>query len=203
MPPINPMRGPGLLPIPGQQTVRPMFRSMGIAASGLSAQRQRMETIAQNIANADVTRGPDGGPYRRRELVLEAATSQNALFPTAPNPAAMGSGNGVVSGAPAMSDFRRGIEVPVLPTTGGVNGMTMGPNGQYGVRVAGVAEDQGEGRLAYEPGHPDADANGYVRYPDVNTTQELVKLMDAKRIYEANAAVFQTAKSMLRAALDI
>jgi flagellar basal-body rod protein FlgC len=69
--------------------------------------------------------------------------------------------------------------------------------------VAGIAEDEGEGRLAYEPGHPDADANGYVRYPDVNTAQELVKLLDAKRMYEANASVFQTAKSMLRAALDI
>jgi flagellar basal-body rod protein FlgC len=84
-----------------------------------------------------------------------------------------------------------------------VEGIDEGPNGQYGVRVAGIAEDQGEGRLVYEPGHPDADNNGYVRYPDVDTTQELVKLMDTKRIYEANAAVFQTAKSMLRAALDI
>jgi flagellar basal-body rod protein FlgC len=79
----------------------------------------------------------------------------------------------------------------------------MAAGGQYGVRVAGIAEDQGEGRLAYEPGHPDADANGYVRYPDVDSTQELVKLLDAKRIYEANAAVFQTAKSILRASLDI
>jgi flagellar basal-body rod protein FlgC len=71
------------------------------------------------------------------------------------------------------------------------------------VRVAGIAEDQGEGRLAYEPGHPDADANGYVRYPDVDSTQELVKLLDAKRIYEANAAVVQTATAILRASLDI
>ena len=82
---------------------------------------------------------------------------------------------------------------------------TMGGDGQkeFGVRVAGIAEDQGEGRLVYEPGHPDADASGYVRYPDIDTTQELVRLMDAKRMYEANAAVFQTAKSMLRASLDI
>ena len=55
----------------------------------------------------------------------------------------------------------------------------------------------------YEPAHPDADENGYVRYPDIDTTQELVNLLDAKRIYEANASVFQMAKSMLRAALDI
>lgn len=64
---IGPSRRASLQPMQGQPVVRPMFRSLGIAASGLSAQRQRMETIAQNIANADVTRGPDGGPYKRRE----------------------------------------------------------------------------------------------------------------------------------------
>jgi len=202
--PIGPIKAPGLLPVPNQPVMRPMFRSMGIAASGLSAQRQRMETIAQNIANADVTRGADGQPYKRREVVLEAATAQNATFDlglsdaTAPGNAGrvMGTGAAAIGG-----DAPRAIEVPVLPTTGGVGSGAFG--GEYGVRVAGVAEDQGEGRLVYEPGHPDADANGYVRYPEIDTTQELVKLMDAKRIYEANAAVFQTAKSMLRAALDI
>ncbi|MDQ8162429.1 MAG: flagellar basal body rod protein FlgC [Gemmatimonadota bacterium] len=203
---IDPMRRPALLPIPGQQIVRPMFRSLGIAASGISAQRQRMETIAQNIANADVTRGADGAPYKRRDVVLEAATSQNALYNTDNFASAMGTAaasNSVLGSNAfeiATTDSRRPIEVPVLPTTGGVNGSL---GGEYGVRVAGIAEDQGEGRLVYEPGHPDANEAGYVRYPDIDTTQELVKLMDAKRIYEANAAVFQTAKSMLRASLDI
>lgn len=201
--PIGPIKAPALLPVPNQPVMRPMFRSMGIAASGLSAQRQRMETIAQNIANADVTRGADGQPYKRREVVLEAATAQNATFNLGLPDATTVGGAGLVSGTPlavAGSDAPRMVEVPVLPTAGGANGAL---GGEYGVRVAGVAEDQGEGRLVYEPGHPDADANGYVRYPDIDTTQELVKLMDAKRIYEANAAVFQTAKSMLRAALDI
>ncbi|MDQ8159155.1 MAG: flagellar basal body rod protein FlgC [Gemmatimonadota bacterium] len=203
---IDPTRRPALLPIPGQQMIRPMFRSLGIAASGISAQRQRMETIAQNIANADVTRGADGAPYKRRDVVLEAATSQNALYNTDNFASAMGTAaasNSVLGSNAfeiATTDSRRAIEVPVLPTTGGVNGSL---GGEYGVRVAGIAEDQGEGRLVYEPGHPDANEAGYVRYPDIDTTQELVKLMDAKRIYEANAAVFQTAKSMLRASLDI
>lgn len=206
--PINPVRQPALLPIPGQKVVRPMFRSMGIAASGISAQRQRMETIAQNIANADVTRGVDGQPYKRREVVLEAATSQNALYnPGNPAAQAMGSSaasNGVFGSpafdVPASEDGPKPIEVPVISAQGGVGGPI---GGEFGVRVAGIAEDQGAGRLVYEPGHPDANEAGYVRYPDVDTTQELVKLMDAKRIYEANAAVFTSAKSMLRAALDI
>jgi flagellar basal-body rod protein FlgC len=202
--PINPIRPPAPLPVPGQSTLRPMFRSLGIAASGIAAQRQRMEVIAQNIANADVTRGPDGAPYKRRDLVLEASTSQNALFDMAPAAPGTGAGIDTVSGTSAYEsaamDARKTIEVPVLPVTGA----TQGPlAGEFGVRVAGVAEDQGEGRLVYEPGHPDADANGFVRYPNIDTSQELVKLLDAKRIYEANAAVFQTAKSMLRAAIDI
>ena len=203
---IDPMRRPALLPIPGQQTIRPMFRSLGIAASGLSAQRQRMETIAQNMANADVTRGPDGQPYKRKDVVMEAAPSQTALYNSGNFASTMGTAaaSGSVLGSNAFEiatgDSRKAIEVPVLPTTGGVNG-AMG--GEFGVRVSGIAEDQGAGRLVYEPGHPDANDAGYVRYPDIDTTQEMVKLMDAKRIFEANAAVFQTAKSMLRASIDI
>ena len=208
--PIGPTSRPALLPIPGQGPVRPMFRSLGIASSGLSAQRQRMETIAQNIANADVTRGPDGTPYKRRSVVMESANANNAPFDIGSPNVMLGSrnGNGGAFGSapfdvPLMDDGRPAIEVPVLPVTGGSAGIGVGPNGEYGVRVAGIAEDQGEGRLMYEPAHPDADENGYVRYPDIDTTQELVNLMDAKRVYEANAAVFQSAKSMLRAALDI
>lgn len=210
MPGLPPMGRPALLPIPGQNVVRPMFRSLGIASSGLSAQRYRMETIAQNIANADVTRGPDGTPYKRRSVVMESSNAGNATFDI--GTPVLGAGSNATNGhafgsapfdVPLMDDGRRAIEVPVLPVTGGSAGIGVGPNGEYGVRVAGIAEDQGEGKLLYEPAHPDADANGYVRYPDIDTTQELVNLMDAKRVYEANAAVFQTTKSMLRAAIDI
>jgi flagellar basal-body rod protein FlgC len=202
---IDPTRRAALLPIPGEQVVRPMFRTLGIAASGLSAQRQRMETIAQNIANADVTRGPDGGPYKRRDVVMETATSQNALYANIASNVASGIGAGGmnVTGTGgsdvASGDTRRAIEVPVLP----MSGIGAGQNGEYGVRIGGISVDQGEGRDVYEPTHPDANADGYVRYPNIDTTQELASLMDAKRIYEANAAVFQTTKSMLRASLDI
>jgi len=191
-----------LLPIPtGSTQGRPMFRTLGIAGSGMSAQRQRMEAIAQNIANADVAFGAKGAPYKRRDVVIDTANGQTATF--APGSAGAGAPGGVGMGAVASassSDAAQGVEVPVL---NGAASMVGPDNGQVGVRVAGVVEDAGEGRLVYEPGHPEADANGYVRYPDIDTTQELVKLMDAKRIYEANASVFQTAKSILRASLDI
>ncbi len=205
--PIDPLRGPSLLPLPSQGSVtRPMFKTLGIAGSGLSAQRQRMDLIAQNISNADVTRGADNQPYKRRDIVLEAANSTNAMY------GSNGVGSGI-SAAPMRptsvqsnmsTDSAKAIEVMVLPHGTPDALPSNGPmGGEYGVRVSGVAEDQGEGRLVYEPGHPDADASGYVRYPDIDTTQELVRLMDAKRMYEANVSVFQTAKSMLRASLDI
>lgn len=201
--PVDGVRRPGLLPVPGQGVTRPMFRTLAISASGLSAQRQRIETIAQNIANADVTSGPDGTTYKRRTLMMETANQTNAQFNstvppgiggTIANPVMpFGSAPGAV---PALGrDAKRTITVPLLSAFS---------DGQpYGVAVTGVAEDQGEGRLVYEPGHPDANASGFVTYPDIDTTQEMVQLYDAKRIYEANASVFQVAKSMLRAALDI
>lgn len=197
------MTGPrplGLLPAAGVELPRPRFRSLGISASGLSAQRARMETIAQNIANADVTRTAEGGPYRRKTTIIEAATAGNspavgrdiALQGTLRVPVEpFGSAPFDV---PAQGDARRSIPIP-LPAQ---------DDGLHGVVVTGTAEAPADqGRLVYEPGHPDADANGYVRYPDIDTTQELVHLLDAKRLYEANATVFQTTKSMLRAALDI
>lgn len=200
---VNPARQRPLplLPVPGQATTRPMFKSLGIAASGISAQRQRMETIAQNIANANSTRSADGTPYRRREVVLEPAEQNAQALAFGSQTPRSNIGPNQTSGAPAFApltgDTPRSFTVPAIP------GIESANSGGSGVRVVGVAEDQGEGRLVYEPGHPDADPNGYVRYPDIDATQELVKLLDAKRIYEANASVFQTAKSMLRAALDI
>lgn len=202
--PIDPIRRPAMLPLPGQSTVRPMFKTLGLAGSGLAAQRQRMETIAQNIANADVTRAADGQPYKRRDVVLEAATAANAVY--GESGAGIGlSGSGAFGAAsdssPMSTDGIKPIVVPVLPENAQIGA---GPDvGNYGVRVAGIAEDQGLGRLVYEPNHPDANQDGYVRYPDIDSTQELVKLMDAKRMYEANASVFQITKSILRASIDI
>lgn len=194
--PIDGIPRPGLLPVPGQGATRPMFRTLAISASGLSAQRQRIETIAQNIANADVTSGP-GGAYKRRTLMMETANQTNAQFNSTVPPGIGGSiANPASGGVPALgSDSKRTVTVPLLSAFS---------DGQpYGVAVTGVSEDQSTGHAVYEPGHPDADADGYVTYPDIDTTQEMVNLYDAKRIYEANASVFQAAKAMLRASLDI
>ena len=72
-----------------------------------------------------------------------------------------------------------------------------------GQMVTRIVEDTQPGRKVYDPGHPDADKDGFVTYPNVNLTSEMVDLMLARRIHEANASVFQAAKSMLKRALDI
>lgn len=68
---------------------------------------------------------------------------------------------------------------------------------------AQAVTDPRAGRTMYDPGHPDADADGFVAYPNVDVNTELVDLMVARRVFEANASVFQAAKAMLRRALDI
>jgi flagellar basal-body rod protein FlgC len=196
--PINGMKPIGLLPNPLETVRRPLFRAIGISASGLTAQRERMEVIATNLANAEVTRTADGGPYRRQVARLEAATAESAPYGGVGQPAL----NGTLSAPQAPfgtapfsvgGDAARSIEVPVLPTD----------DGRHGVRIAEITTDPRDGKLVYEPGHPDADANGYVRYPNVDPTQEMVDLLDARRLYEANLTVLQSAKQMLRQALDI
>jgi len=142
-----------------------IFGSLDISASALSAERLRMDVTAENLANAQSTRTANGGPYRRKEVVLEAT------------------GDGGFAGALAAA---RSAD---------------GPNG--GVRVAGIAEDTAPDRLVYDPGHPDANQQGYVRMPNVNPVTEMVDLISASRSYEANVTAMQTAKQMFTKTLDL
>jgi len=134
------------------------FRVMDVAASGLGAQRLRMEAVASNLANAGTTRTPEGGPYRRRDVVFESTPM----------------------------DFRSALGAA-----------------SRGVRVAGVVEDASEPQLRYEPGHPDADPQGYVTYPNVDSVVEMVNLLSAARSYEANVTVMEATKNLMLRALEI
>lgn len=165
--PIGPSSNAFPLPQrPQTDAPRPMFSTLAISASGLSAQRIRMDVVAQNLANAETTHTAQGGPYHRRVVNMEAIDPQSS---TATAPA--------LGGAPADD-------------TGGV-------------QVTSIGEDKTDGPMIYDPGHPDADKNGYVKMPNVNLTDELMDLMNARRIYEANATVFQVARAMLHKAIDI
>lgn len=134
--------------------------SLAISSSALQAQRLRMDVIAANLANAQSTRTPEGGPYKRRDVVLEA-----------------------------------------MP--GGRFDDVLGAQPGGAVRVARVEEDDAAPRVVFDPGHPDADAKGYVAYPNVNPITEMVDLMAATRAYEANVAAVNATKRVLEAALSI
>jgi len=140
-----------------------LFDAIGTAASGLSAERLRMDVVAENLANAQTTRGADGQPYRRKVVVLQEAGS---TFGTTLDGAMKGSGSG-------------------------------------GVKVTQIAQDATPDRLVYDPGHPDADARGYVSMPNVQPVTEMVDLITASRGYEANVTVMQTAKQMFTKTLEI
>jgi flagellar basal-body rod protein FlgC len=163
---------------------RPMFSTLRIASSGLSAQRLRMDTIATNIANAETTRTEGGGPYRRRVVNMEAGDARSF--------------GAALAASEAAATTNVGAPVP-----GSADESTAVPKDLGGVRVSSITEDASEGPKVYDPFHPHADASGFVHYPNVRVTDEIVDLMDAKRVFEANATVFQAAKSMLRRAIDI
>jgi flagellar basal-body rod protein FlgC len=143
-----------------------LFGGLEISASGLTAERLRMDVTAENLANAQTTRGADGQPYRRKEVVLqEAAGSFGASLSKA-----MGAGSGSQGG---------------------------------GVQVAGVVQDASPLKRIYDPGHPDADAQGYVSMPNVDTVTEMVDLIGASRAYEANVTAMQAAKQMFSHTLEL
>jgi flagellar basal-body rod protein FlgC len=148
-----------------------LFDAIDTAASGLSAERMRMDVTAENLANAQTTRGADGQPYRRKVVVLQEA------------------GGGF--GASLNGALRGG------------RGGSGGSGANAGVRVAAVTQDTTPNRLVYDPGHPDADARGYVSMPNVQPVAEMVDLIGASRGYEANVTVMQTAKTMFTKTLDI
>jgi flagellar basal-body rod protein FlgC len=180
------------VPLQRPEAPRPMFSALAIASSGLSAQRARMEVIAQNLANAETTRTPQGGPYQRQTVSLQATQPQNEGLNAQ-------IGQSIIAGMPAPP-------VPAVPPIVPLNQSVLGtgttqPTGA--VQVAAIGTDKSEGSMVYDPGHPDADKNGYVHMPNVSVTDEMIDLMNARRVYEANATVFQVARTMLHKAIDI
>jgi flagellar basal-body rod protein FlgC len=132
-----------------------LFGAIGISASGMAAERMRMDVTSANLANADTTRGADGKPYQRQEVVLQAG------------------------GGPSFGDVLSGVQ------------------------VAAIVPDRSPGRRVYDPGHPDADAQGYVTLPNVNTVTEMTDLITESRGYEADTQALDTAKAMYTKTLDL
>jgi flagellar basal-body rod protein FlgC len=139
-----------------------LFSAIAVGASGMSAQRARAEALVENLANAETTRTPEGGPYRRKDVVFETS--------------------------PVTEEFSSIYAREV---------------GAGGVAVAGVITDASEPEKRYLPGHPDADADGYVAFPHVDPAIDMVDLMGAARGYEANVSAIGAVKDMIQRSIDL
>ncbi|MHB9093029.1 MAG: flagellar basal body rod protein FlgC [Eubacteriales bacterium] len=143
-----------------------LFKAIDISASGLTAQRLRMDTISENIANVNTTRTAAGGPYRRKVVVFESRELENRF-------------SGLLNKA---------LEAQKIGE---------------GVRVVKIAEDNTPFKMVYDPNHPDANAQGYVRMPNVNIVTEMVDMISATRAYEANVTAVKSSKDIALKSLEI
>jgi len=138
--------------------------ALDMSASALSAERTHINIISMNLANAKTTRTADGGPYRRRSVVMESTAID--------------------------ASFKKQMESAL-------------DRELRGVRVSNIAIDQRPHKMVYEPGHPDANEDGYVAYPDINVVEEMAALMTAQRGYEASVTTVDSIKQMYTKALEI
>jgi len=141
-----------------------LFSSINISATGMTAERTRMDVISENISNANTTRTSSGTPYKRKLVVFSESK-------------------------PKFSDV--------------LNDTLSKSNQSNGVKITAIKEDDSPYKVVYEPGHPDANENGYVEMPNVDITKEMVDMISATRAYEANITALNSSKSMFMKALDI
>lgn len=164
-----------------------MFSAIKISGSGLRGQRTKMDVVARNLANAETTRTADGTPYRRQRAIFKQMLGDRIRRH-----------QGSMGRNPAEDMVRTDPRHMVPPST------RPGANTPDGVSsTVGVAPDSSEFRVVYDPGHPDADADGYVLMPNVNPISEMVDMITASRAYEANVSAVQAAKDMFNDALKI
>ncbi len=138
-----------------------LFGSLQVSSSGMSAQRTRAELLVENMANSETTRTPEGGPYRRKDVVFSSEEQAS----------------------PFSAVFQNEVGT--------------------GVAVADVIQDTRDPERRYMPGHPDADANGYVAFPRMNPAEDMVDLLSASRSYQANVAAISSVKDMISRSIDI
>src|SRR5438270_2061745 len=141
-----------------------LLSALYASTSGLTAQRARAELLVENMANAETTRTPEGGPYRRKDAVFSSAPQSS----------------------PFSAEFQREL-------------------GSYsnGVEVSSVYQDDREPVKRFLPGHPDADAGGYVAFPRMNPAEDMVDLMAAARGYHANVSAMSAVKDMIQKSIDL
>jgi flagellar basal-body rod protein FlgC len=154
------------------------FDAISIAASGLTAERVRMDVTSENLANADTTNGANGQPYQRQEVALQQVG---------------GGFSAALSGAmgtPALGGLSAAIGASNVPVAGGVE-------------VSGIVSDPTPDQLVYDPGNPSANTQGYVKMPNVNPVNEMVDMIDESRSYESDVTAMNSAKQMFEKTLGL
>ena len=158
------------------------LNSFDISGYGLSAQRVRVNVISSNIANAQTTRTEEGGPYRRREVVFKAINFNDVY-------------NKALGQTAQSAQYQD-------PLDEGQFGQKVNP-AIMSVAVDKIIRDDSKPLMKYEPHNPDADANGYVAYPNINPVVEMADLVEATRAYQANVAAFESSKDMANSAISL
>lgn len=173
-----------------------LFGVMSVSASALQAERVRAEVVAANMANSETTRTPDGGPYQRHHVVFQ--TADQSMFQNALNNSMESTGS-----SPETLSLQP-MQTQTPSTFGSLAwNATAGSAPPGGVTVTGITVDSSSPLERYEPGHPDANAQGFVAYPDINPLTEMVDLMGATRSYGMNASAVQAEKAMVSSSLEI
>jgi flagellar basal-body rod protein FlgC len=150
------------------------FDAISIAATGLTAERTRMDVTSENLANADTTQGANGQPYQEQDVVLQQVGGGSSF-------------SAALSGA--------------MGAAGG--GSSLGGSTPGGVQVAGIVNDPTPDQSVYDPGNPSANSQGYVKMPNVNPVNEMVDMIDESRSYESDVTAMSTAKEMYEKTLDL
>jgi flagellar basal-body rod protein FlgC len=160
--------------------IDPLFAGMNASTTGMTAQRKRMNAIAENLANAETTRTASGEPYRRKQAVFNEKSDFDSALTSAVN-----------------NKLQRTDAFHIPGQDQGSARVRMG-----GVE-ADIVEDPSDFQLVYDPEHPDADEDGMVKMPNVDIVKEMTELIAASRAFEANATAFNATKGMMKKALEL
>jgi flagellar basal-body rod protein FlgC len=132
-----------------------LFAALQVSASGMQSERTRAEVLVENMANAETTRTPQGGPYKRKDVVFSSELQES----------------------PFSAVFQNELAT--------------------GVKVSEITEDNSPPEMRYQPGHPDANADGYVAFPKMNPAEDMADLLNTTRSYQANIAAMTAVKDMI------
>ncbi len=157
-----------------------LLTTFKISGSGMSVQRMRLSAAAKNIANANTTKGPDGLPYRRDVVIVSAGESSS--FDSELNGQLRLAGTGSAHIANASDSYSGDTGMAINAITG---------------------KDNSPPRLIYDPSHPEADEEGYIRMPDIDIVTEMVEMISAQKAFEANTQIIESAKNIARDSLEI